>query len=362
MQRLPTPRELTPEECRWRCDAELFEFETTAELPEQVDPIGQERATRALTFGATIDSQGYNIFVLGQPGSGRHSLVLEALRRRAAEQPVPSDWCYVHNFDEPRRPRALELPAGRATQFRDHMQELIEDVDREITRAFESDEYSERRDETVREFRERRNAQLQEFEREIQEAGLAIGRGPAGLIVAPARDGEVMPPQEYQQLPPEEREEIDRRRHEMQEKLDDVMRRGQRIEKEARRRVADLDREVAQFAVGGLFDDISAQYDGLEQVLDYLEQVREDIVDNQGIFRAEHADEQAPEGMPRPLPGLGAPDAPQSPYNRYAVNVLISHADNDGAPVVFESKPTIENLTGDIEHVPTWVRCSPTSP
>ena len=351
MQRLPKPRELTPDECRWRCDAGLFEFGTTAELPEEVDPIGQERATRALTFGATIESKGYNIFVLGQPGSGRHSLVLEALRRRAAEAPVPSDWCYVHNFDEPRRPRALELPSGRATEFRDDMQELIEDVDREITRAFDSDEYSERREETVREFRERRSAQLQELEREIQEAGLAIGRGPAGLIVAPARDGEVLPPQEYQQLPPEEREQIDRRRQEMQEKLDDVMRRGQRIEKEARQRVAELDREVAQFAVGGLFEDIRAQYEGLEQVLDYLEQVREDIVDNQGIFRAEHGEEQAPEGVPRALPALGAPDAPQSPYNRYAVNVLISHGDEDGAPVVFESKPTIENLTGDVEHI-----------
>lgn len=343
-------RELTAQQCRWRCDASIFKFETTAELPDQVEPIGQERASRALEFGAAIDSEGYNIFVLGQPGSGRHSLALEALRRHAAAMPVPSDWCYVHNFEEPRCPRALELPPGRATEFRNDMQELIEDADREVSRAFESDEYSLRRDEVVREFRERRNQLLQELEREIQEAGLAIGRGPAGLIVAPAREGEMLSPQEYQQLPPEEREVIERKRQEMQEKLDDVIRRGQRLEKEARQRVAELDREVAQFAIGGLFDDIRAKYQGLEQVLDYLDQVHDDIVANVNIFRADHA-EQEQDARLRPPLGMSLPDARQDPYNRYAVNVLISHTGDDGAPVVFESKPSIENLTGDIEHI-----------
>ncbi len=343
-------RELTVQQCRWRCDASIFQFETTAELPPRVEPIGQERATRALEFGAAIDSEGYNIFVLGQPGSGRHSLALEALRRHAAAMPLPSDWCYVHNFEDPRCPRALELPPGRAIEFRNDMQELIEDADREVSRAFESDEYSLRRDEVVREFRERRNQLLQELEREIQEAGLAIGRGPAGLIVAPARDGEMLSPQEYQQLPPEEREIIERKRQEMQEKLNDVIRRGQRLEKEARQRVAELDQEVAQFAIGGLFDDIRAKYQGLEQVLDYLDQVHDDIVANVDIFRAEHAEEDA-EARLRPPLGLSVPDARQDPYSRYAVNVLISHSSDDGAPVVFESKPSIENLTGDIEYL-----------
>ncbi|MGD9495101.1 MAG: Lon protease family protein [Armatimonadota bacterium] len=347
---MPSARELSAEQCRWRCDPAIFGFESTAELPESTGPIGQERATRALEFGASIDSDGYNIFVLGQSGSGRHSLVLEALRRHAAEKPVPSDWCYVHNFDDPRCPRALELPPGRALEFRDDMRELIEDVDREITLAFESDEYSDRREEVVREFRERRNRELQELEREIQQAGLAIGRGPAGLIVAPAREGEVLSPQEYAQLPQQEREEIDRKRQEMQERLDEVMLHGQRIEKEARRRVAELDREVARFAIGGLFDDLRAKYESLEQVLGYLEQVREDIIDNQAIFRTEHEHEEQHPGHVHPALGLGAIDPSQSPHSRYAVNVLISHGDGDGAPVVFESKPTIENLTGDIEH------------
>lgn len=352
------PRQLSADQCRWRCDPSQFEFETTADLPAEADTIGQPRATHSLEFGAAIDSEGYNVFALGQPGTGRRSIVMDTLRRHAKRMPTPSDWCYVHNFEEPRRPRAIKLPPGRAPEFRDDMEELIEDVDREITRAFESDEYQQRREEVLSDYREERTKKLQELEREVQEKGLAIGRAPVGLIVAPARDGEVLSPQEYQQLSPEEREEIERKRKEMQEKLEDELRRGQKLEKEARRKVAELDREVAEFAVGGLFDELKEQYGGIDSVAEYIEQVREDVIDNVEIFRADQAAAQEQMQIPgqgphpRPPGTFGPGDSlPQSPYNRYAVNVLITHADEQGAPVVFETKPTIENLTGDIEHL-----------
>ena len=156
--------ELEVEECRWRCDPAIFEFETTAELPDEVKPIGQPRATHSLEFGASISSRGYNVFALGTPGTGRRSIVLDTLKRHAKEMPVPPDWCYVHNFDDPRRPRALKLPAGRAMQFREDMKELIEDIDREITRAFESEEYQQRREEVQREYRVQRAGALEQLE------------------------------------------------------------------------------------------------------------------------------------------------------------------------------------------------------
>ncbi|MCD6361809.1 MAG: AAA family ATPase [Armatimonadetes bacterium] len=344
---MPRPTELSADQCRWHCEHSSFTFRSTAELNEEVEPIGQERAMRALDFGAGIASEGYNVFALGAPGTGRTSLVLQAIQRKAEDMPTPNDWCYVHNFDDPRSPRALSLPAGMAATFRDDVAELIEDADREITRAFESDEYSERREEVLREFREARNAELQAFEREVQEAGLAIGRAPAGLIVAPAKDGEVMSPQDYQQLPAEEREAIDARRQELQEKLDEIMRRGQREEKRARKQVAELDREVALAAIGALVEDLQHKYAELPEVVTYLEQVRDDIVDNVDAFRTDHSEEPMADAVPdQRLPG-----GPRQPLDRYRVNVLISHQDGNGAPVVYETNPTIENLTGEIEHI-----------
>lgn len=353
-------RELPAEECRWRCDPAQFSFETTASLPETVAPVGQPRATHALELGASIGSKGYNVYALGQAGTGRRSIVMETLRRHAQQMPQPNDWCYVHNFEEPRRPRAIELPPGTAHTFREDMEELVEDVDREVTRAFESDEYQQRREDVLSEYRQGRAEALQALEREVQEKGLAIGRGPTGLIIAPAAaDGEVLSPQEYQALPQEERERIEVRRREMQEKLEDELRRGQKLEKEARRMVADLDREVAEFAIGSLFDELKERYAQLEQIIEHIDHVRADIIDNVNLFRMDHAQMQeqmqmlGPAASRMPLPGMAGPSegVPPGPYSRYAVNVLITHADGDGAPVVFETKPTIENLTGDIEHL-----------
>ena len=342
------PRQLLADQCRWRCDPARFDFASTAELAEEIEPIGQPRVTKALDFGAGIVSEGYNIFALGEPGTGRRSLVMKSLQQRADEMPPPLDWCYVHNFDEPRYPRALSLPAGRATSFRDDLAELVEDADREITRAFDSDEYSEQREAVLKEFREARNTELQAFEREVQEAGLAIGRGPSGLFIAPTKDGEVMSPQDYQALDADERESIDAERQVFQDRLDDIMRRGQREDKRARKLVAELDRTVAQAAVGTLFEDLQARYADLADVVEYLEQVREDIVDNVDAFKSDHSDEDdTPDTRELVMTQLGAM---HSPLARYRVNVLISHDEGNGAPVVFEDNPTIEALTGDVEH------------
>lgn len=354
---MPKIDELSVEQCRWRCDPATYQFETTADLPEEITPIGQPRATQALEFGASMTSEGYNIYALGQPGTGRRSIVLDTLRRHAGEMPTPDDWCYVHNFEQPRCPRAIRLPSGLAVEFRGDMEELIADVDREITRAFESDEYQARREEVLSQYREERSQRLQELEKEVQEAGLAIGRGPTGLILAPARDGEVLSPQEYQQLPEEEREEIEKRRKELQEKLEDVMRRGQLLEKQALEEVARLDREVAQFAIGSLFEQMKSDYSQVDQVADHLDQVLEDIIANVDLFRGEMGHEEGQHGHRMhgrehqlALHGFGE-SLPQSPTNRYSVNVLISHAEDEGAPVVFETKPSIENLTGDVEYL-----------
>jgi len=347
---LSEPRELSPDECRWHCDPAVFDFASTAELAAEIEPIGQPRVTSALEFGAAIGSEGYNIFALGAPGTGRRSLVMKALQQRAAEMPPPRDWCYVHNFSDPRYPRALSLPPGMAVALRDDVAELIADADQEITRVFEGDEYSERREAVLRDFREGRNTELQAFEREVQAADLAIGRMPNGLFVAPAKDGEVMSPQDYQAMPAEEREAIDARRQVLQEKLDEIVRRGQREEKRARKLVAELDRDVALSAIGSAFDEVIGKYAELEDVAAYLGQVRDDIVANVDAFRTDHTtegDQQTPDPREVALAQIGAT---AHPHARYRVNVLISNDNGNGAPVVHETNPTIEALTGEIEH------------
>ncbi len=333
---------LAPEKLRWTCDPAKLGFKTTAELKDLKVAIGQSRAMQAMRFGVQIPSEGYNIFVLGPPGTGRSSMTRRVLAEVAAGQPAPSDWIYVHNFDVPNEPRAIELPPGAATQCRDDLHELVEDMQRAMAAAFDSKDYNERRDAMVQEFREERAAELQAFEKEAEAASMAVGRGPGGIIVAPAKDGEVMSPQEYSELPDKDRQALDRKREELQEKLNDILRRAHRKEKRARADLKRLDQDFARFAVESLIDDLCLTYKRHKPLCEHLRAIENDIIENVEAFRAR--DEESP---PFPFASAGALE---NRYDLYQVNVIISHEPGAGAPIVIEPNPTIDNLTGQVQH------------
>jgi len=119
------PRPLSPEQLRHRVDPAQFPFETTADLEPERRPLGQERALRALDFGIEVDSEGYNIFVLGASGAGKRTTVLSVLEEAARRRPVPDDWIYLFNFDDEERPLAVALPPGTGEALRQDMEALV---------------------------------------------------------------------------------------------------------------------------------------------------------------------------------------------------------------------------------------------
>jgi lon-related putative ATP-dependent protease len=317
---------------------------STAEAEPLAQPLGQPRALAALEFGTRVGAQGYNVFVMGIAGTGRKLMTTMILEQAAAQRPAPVEWCYVHNFEDPRRPRAICLPTGRGSEFRHDMEELIKSLDQSIRAVFDSDDYQQRRDQLLKAFRDERQAEIGEFERQAQEAGFAIGRGPDGLIVAPAKEGEILAPQEYAALPETERDALEKKRQELQEQLIDILRRGHRKEHEARDQVRQLDREMVQFAAAHLIEEVAGKYADLGEIEEHLKALMGDLVENVAQFRdgEEHT-------VPLPLPpGLMPVEA--SPYARYRVNLLVEHGKEKMAPVVYEPNPTLHNLTGEVEY------------
>ena len=139
------PRTLTAEELYHACKAEDFTFDTTAELEPLLLPLGQERALEAIEFGVEIEREGFNLFVVGGPGYGKHSLVRQVLEGREKPRSTLYDWCYVNNFDNAQKPRLLRLPAGMARQLSADMRQLVEDLLTAIPSAFQSEDYQRRR-------------------------------------------------------------------------------------------------------------------------------------------------------------------------------------------------------------------------
>ena len=167
------------------CDLSHLQFETTADLEALPGIIGQERAREAVAFGVGLRSRGYNLFVLGPAGLGKRSLVHAMLSARAAHEPAPCDWCYVNNFQQAHRPRALQLPAGQGVKLRHDMEQFVEELRASIPALFESEEYRNRAEQIDAQISERQEKIFVELG---QEAGTGQHRPAAhpGRILAGA--------------------------------------------------------------------------------------------------------------------------------------------------------------------------------
>ena len=342
---MATLERLRPEQLCWRCDGSQFDFETSAELEDLSEIIGQERAVDAVHFGIGIQREGYNLFALGPSGTGKRTTIGQFLDRKAAAEPIPSDWCYVNNFEQSHQPRALRLPPGQGIVLRKDMEQLVEELLTAIPAAFESEDYRTRRQEAAEELKEQQEHAFGEMQKQAQERGISLIRTPAGLAFAPLREGEVISPDEFQKLPEEERKRFEEDISKLQKQLQETLPQVRQWERQAREKVKELDRQVAMFAVGHLMDELSEKYAELPDVMDYLQAVQQDVVENLGPFREP---EETPQVMGIPLPRsvTGSPL-----LGRYQINVLVDHSQSEGAPVIYESNPTYSNLIGRVEHL-----------
>ncbi|HEY8475272.1 MAG TPA: ATP-binding protein, partial [Chloroflexota bacterium] len=335
------PQELSAEQARRACDPEAFAFTTTADLPGADGIIGQPRAVAALRFGLGMPDQGYHVYLAGVPGTGRTTAVRAFLEEAADGKPPPSDWCYVHNFQDPARPRILALPAGRGRELATDMRQLVEAAKRELPRAFEREEYTTRREEVVTAFQRQREERLERLAQRAREEGFALQLTPTGLVLIPLMAGQPMSDQDFAALTPEFRALLQRKRETLEEQVKATLKELRQMEREVRQRLEQMDREVALFAVGGLVDDLLEKYADLEAVRAYLEAVKEDMTANVDQFR--------------PLPeesgplGRAALWEREHAHRKYRVNLLVDNTGARGAPVVTEFNPNLGNLVGRVE-------------
>ncbi|MGD2050131.1 MAG: ATP-binding protein, partial [Chloroflexota bacterium] len=340
---------LDAEELCRTCDPDQFTFETTAELDDLEEVIGQDRAVDAIQFGIGIQRPGYNLFALGPNGTGKHTSVQRSLEKKATGEPVPSDWCYVNNFDQPHTPNALQLPAGQGTTLKQDMDHLIEELFAVISGAFESEEYHLQKRAIESEFQEKQESALEELRKEAEESSIALIRTPSGLAFAPLKDKEVIKPDEFMELSQERREEIESQIENLQTRLQKIIRQVPQWVREGRSRVKELNEEVATFSVTPLFEELREKYSELPDVLEYLNTVQQDVVEHNNMFLDSEDESIPPETNGRRI--LPAKPSKEAFATRYKVNVIVDHGQSEGAPIVYEQNPTYPNLLGRTEHV-----------
>jgi lon-related putative ATP-dependent protease len=330
-----------------RCDPEQFQFKTSAELDDLQVSIGQARAVEAVEFGTGIHREGYNLFAAGPTGTGKFKMLSDFLRQKAAAEPVPSDWCYVNRFDDPQKPRALELPPGQAVGLRQAMERLVEELRSSIPAAFEAEDYRTRKQVIEEEVKEHHTKVFDDLQQQGQEKGIALVRTPGGLAFAPMQKNEVMDPEEFQKLPQPERERIEKDIKALQQQLQASLRQAPRWDREGREKLKALNREVATFAVEHQIEELRKKYTAIPPVVDFLNTVQQDVIENVEAFLS------SPESPLAAMTGIPQPQQTKSQpvFRRYLVNVMVDHSKSEGAPVVYEDNPTYQNLVGQAEYM-----------
>jgi lon-related putative ATP-dependent protease len=326
---------------RWHCAEDQFAFETTAELPDEGAPLGQERATEALRFGARVAGTSHHMYAMGDPATDRLPLVLRALEQESQGRPALRDWCYINRFDDPRRPRVLALPAGRGSELQRDMKGLVEELGAALPAAFESDGYRSGRAAIDHEFEEREQQVLSRLQTDAEQHGLGLIRTPQGLAIAPVRDGSVLSPDEFHKLPEGEQtvalEHVERLTEALKQHVEHLP----EWVRERHRRVRELDRQVTELAIRGVVGELKTKYADLADVVAYLAEVERDLVENAQLFRQDE--------RPSLFAGLEAGERALG-LRRYDVNLLVDNGGRTSPPVVYEPHPSYQNLLGRVEH------------
>jgi len=348
---------LTPDALFRACDVALLPFDSTAELEPVDEELGQDRAVQAVRFAIGMKHGGYNLFALGPAGTGKHAFIRRLVEKALSTWELPSDWCYVNNFAEPQSPKAVRLPAGKGIVFRDDMATLVEELRLALPAAFESEEYRNRATAVQDQFKERQEEAFNDLQARCKEREIALIRTPMGMALAPTKDGDVLGPEDFKKLSDDERKNRQTASEELQKELETLLRKIPTWEKEQREQIRQLNREVTLYAVGHSIDELKDAWADQPVILEYLEAVRNDVIEHAHEFLPEPQQPQLVLGLAGLSQAGGAP-----PTRRFQVNVVVHHSPMDvahgqsdgsigGAPLVYEVNPTQPNLVGRIENM-----------
>ena len=369
MAKTAKQKQLSLDQLRKKTDPRSLGFETTEDIPPLEEFIGQKRAVSAISFGLEVESKGYNIFVLGNPGSGRTTYSLERLRTAAKKRPAPDDWVYVYNFDDPGQPLAISLPAGKGKEMGSAFDDLVEELKITISKAFEKSQYEDAKATLVKEFQEEVNLLMEGVKAWAAEKDFALKRTPQGFVNIPLTEVKPAEPEEkgdapekeklgeraelkggqkqetqeprkreiqqeeFEALPEDLQKEWQRKSEEVSQKTLETLRQIRDLEKDLKEKIVKLEAEICRSAITPYLQDVKDKFGTTEVLCDWIDSFTEDIIENFGMFVAAVKDESV-----------------EIDFTRFTVNVFVCNDPDEGAPVIWETNPSYYNLSGKVEY------------
>ena len=343
-----TVSELSPEKLRLQCRPDQVGCETSAELGPVDGIIGQDRALKALKFGVEMKGKGFNVYVAGPPITGKRPAARSFLESIAKTRPVPPDWVYVNNFQNPYEPKALKLPPGKARVFQKDLKSLVDQAKRAVPAALQNDEFVSRGNGITKKAVAQRNAILSDLNKQAEVHGYTVRMTQLGITIIPVVDGKTVSQEEFDSLPARAKKKYDQSRDTVRAALDKAGKEVNDLDARTLGELKKLRDDSVRYAIGGLMTNLVSRYEGLPDVVQHLNELRDDIMENTELFTpgAEEKPDASNAEQQNPL----EKSLPEFLFRRYDVNVIVDNSESKGAPVISEDNPTVANLLGKFEN------------
>jgi lon-related putative ATP-dependent protease len=333
--------EVNHSDLRCMCDPAMLDFETTADIEPLDQVIGQDRAVRAINFGLEMKSAGYHIFVTGPEGTGKTTIVQEIVNKAAKALSTPADWCMVNNFKDEYRPRALPVNPGHAARFAKSLNRLVSDLKIRLPKEFQADPFREKVVEIQKKYGQQKKDHFAALDRSALEKHLKVEKTPSGYQTIAMNGDAPYTEAEFESLTDQERADIEEAVQAFQAEIQSAMQEVNRINHAQQKEIQQLAGELARFVVKNRLEMVRENYPDQAEIHQFLDELQEDMVDHVDLFLPRQQESDGNGEMRAEVRELS--------LNRYLVNVLEDRTGMEGAPVVFETNPSYQNLFGRID-------------
>ena len=335
--------ELSYKDLKLSCNPDVFKFETTEELEPIQEGIGQDRGIKALEFGIQVDVKGYNLYLEGPSGVGKTMYTKNYLDKIATKKKVPSDWCYIYNFENPNEPIAVELPAGQGKEFKDAMDGFIKEIKKDIKKTFNADDFEKEKALIRQEYETKRAALLEKLNTDAAKYKFAVKSAQNGIYMTPIVDGKPIEEEEFDKLDESVRQEYEQNSLIVQEQIMNVIGQIKEIERQSDKKISEWQSNVALLTVNVHINYLKSKYKRNKKINKFLTDVKQDVLRNIPTFLEEDSKEH-----------IAAQQNPTTrkmdPTLNYRVNLFVDNSNREGAPVIMDTNYSYHNIFGSLEY------------
>ena len=333
--------ELSYKELKNLCNPEIFDFETTADIVDNDLIYGQERGIKALEFGLSINSKGFNLYLEGPAGVGKTMYTKKYVSDLAVNQKTPDDWCYIYNFDDPNEPIAVNLPAGTGKEFKEVMDGFVNDIRKYIYKTFSNEDFEKEKSLIRQGFDEKKDKLLANLNKQCLKYGFQVKSAQNGIYMMPVIDGKAIEEDEFEKLDENVKKEFEEKSNIVQDLVMQAIGQIKAIEKEADKKIEDWQANIALLTINAYINPIRATYKKYKKVVTFLDNIKKDILKNLTYFIREEEIKTSPQN-PKP--------EAVKPWLNYRVNLFVDNSNLEGAPVIMDTNYNYQNLFGKLEY------------